>query len=123
MNRHMLDDAVVTIHDDLTRLCFQHELEFCNEAIHPPYRRDSATSKAAAIAVRPKFSDHMNRYLDLLRTFGRKTDHEAARQLNRPVSGICSTRNELMRHGLVRDSGHTAPSPSSRRRRYARWPH
>ena len=82
-----------------------------------PYVRHSETSKAAAIAAEPNAGTQRARVLALLRGFPRNgfADHEVQQLLNMNPSTQRPRRVELVKAGLVVDTGKTRLTPSGKR--------
>lgn len=76
-----------------------------------PFARNSETSRQAAIAQHWKLPRVQREYFEALQKHRGLTDHEAAAILHRPLSSMCGRRNELMKKGMVRDSGRVKPGP------------
>ena len=82
-----------------------------------PYVRGSETSKEAAIAAEPNAGTQRRRVLDHLRLYPNagQTDHEMQEALEMNPSTQRPRRVELVRAGLVKDSGMYALTPSGKR--------
>lgn len=82
-----------------------------------PYVRGSETSKAAAIAAEPNAGTQRRRVLDCLRKWQSRglTDHQMQVWLEMNPSTQRPRRIELVRAGLVKDSGQTRLTPSGKR--------
>lgn len=85
-----------------------------------PYVRHSETSKAAAIAAEPNAGTQRARVLDCLREYTASvyvglTDNEMQFILHMNPSTQRPRRVELVRAGLVVDSGKTRLTPSGKR--------
>ena len=99
----------------------------------PPYQRGSATSKAAAEAVRPRVGTDRARILALFNyppvarlrwSPGQSgyapeyhdgfTDHEIEQLLGIPLQTVNARRNALVKEGYLVDSGRTRPTPRGR---------
>jgi hypothetical protein len=80
------------------------------------YVRGSKTSLEAAIEAEPNAGTQRRRVLDVLRTFPiGLTDHELQDMLDMNPSTQRPRRVELVKAGLVKDSGHFRLTPSGRR--------
>lgn len=78
----------------------------------PAYARGSKTSRdAAEAATGPRLTQLQLDYLEHNRRRGGLTDHKAAALLNRPLSSINSTRNRLVKLGLVKATDRQELSP------------
>jgi hypothetical protein len=62
-------------------------------------------SQQAAVSAAATRVYKSQRYLDWLRQRGRLSDHQAADDLNWPLSSICSIRNGLVDRGQVEVAG------------------
>ncbi len=82
----------------------------------PPYQRGSATSSAAAAEIEPKVNRLRRQVLDYLRIVGEAgaTDEEIQRWCNMQGNTERPRRKELVRDGLVVDSGTTRKTESGR---------
>ena len=82
----------------------------------PPHQRHSDTSRAAAASVRSSAASIRARVLEYLQRQGPKgaTDDEVQRALNLPGSTQRPRRVELIRDGMVRDSGRKRPTSTGR---------
>lgn len=85
-------------------------------AILPAYQKHSATSKAAASAMRPNAATLREKVFALIRYSGAygKTDLEIQQGLDMEGSTERPRRIELMRAGRIRQDG-TRPTPSGRK--------
>lgn len=81
----------------------------------PPFQRHSPTSRAAAASVKESAPTLREAVLRLLRDRGPGTDHEIAAALGIDGSTARPRRVELVRLGLVEDSGKQALTPSGRK--------
>jgi predicted transcriptional regulator len=82
----------------------------------PPYQRDSATSKQAALEIAPRAGTlraNVLAYLELADQGG--TNDEIARALALKLQSVCPRVNELVKGGFLKDSGETRLSDSGRK--------
>ena len=77
-----------------------------------PYTPGSETSQAAAKAMEPRAGTIRWAVLKALRDGGPATHHELIAEMRLAESTIRTRCNELVKVGLVKDSGHRRPSPS-----------
>jgi hypothetical protein len=82
--------------------------------LRAPYRRRSETSRAAAESIEPVGCGLRARVLNALRAWGPMTDSELQERLEMDPSTQRPRRVELVRMGLVRDSGARRPTSSGR---------
>jgi len=80
----------------------------------PAHQRHSATSKAAAVAVKPKLNALQADVLGCIRILSGATDAEIQAYLHMDPSTERPRRVELVVKGLIRDSGRTRATPSGR---------
>lgn len=80
----------------------------------PPHQRHSATSKAAAVTIKPKLNPLQSEVLSCIRILSGATDAEIQAHLHMDPSTQRPRRVELVAKGLVRDSGRTRATPSGR---------
>lgn len=82
----------------------------------PPHQPHSDTSRAAAEAIAPRAATLRRLVLEWLQSQGEQggTDEEGRLALGLTVSTCVPRRVELMKAGLVRDSGRTRPTRSGR---------
>jgi hypothetical protein len=82
----------------------------------PPYQRHSRTSKAAAAAIIPKATKLQTQVLDELKRRGSMgaTDQELQKALGMLLQTELPRRVELVRAGLVKDSGRKRKTTSGR---------
>jgi hypothetical protein len=80
----------------------------------PAHQRHSATSKAAAVAVKPKLNALQADVLGCIRILSGATDAEIQAHLHMDPSTERPRRVELVVKGLIRDSGRTRATPSGR---------
>lgn len=83
--------------------------------LRAPYQRGSETSREAAESIEEAGGALRGRVLGALRTRGAMTDGELQEFLAMDPSTERPRRVELVRMGLVRDSGVRKPTPSGRR--------
>lgn len=84
-------------------------------APRPPAQMHSGPSLEASDAIRPKAGRLRERVLAHLRAHGGATDDEIQAALDMPPSTQRPRRVELVRAGLVRDSGEKRKTRSGRR--------
>ena len=84
--------------------------------IPPPYRKESATSIAAADAIRKSAPTLRNRVFFAIKSAGAlgMTDTELEEKLKMRLQTVVPRRNELVNLGLVVDAGFTRLTPSRR---------
>lgn len=85
----------------------------------PPYQKHSATSKAAATSIVPKAGTLRAMVLEFLKDrrywgIDGATDEEIQDELEMPQNTARPRRVELVRAGLVIDSGRSRPTKSGR---------
>lgn len=80
-----------------------------------PYQPHSETSREAAEELEPKASTLRAKVLDYIRKTGRVTDEQLQEALNMNPSTQRPRRVELVKMGLICDSGTTAITRSGRR--------
>ena len=84
---------------------------------HPPYQRESDTSRQAAEGVAGKAPTLREQALALFGLWGKGaglTDHQLANLLHVPLQTAVPRRRELVLRGLVCDSGRRRRTPSGR---------
>lgn len=84
--------------------------------IDPPFQRHSATSLAAAEAIQPKLNSlqwHVLHQIKLTKLYG-ATDEEVCGTTGLSGNTVRPRRIELLRKGLIRDSGRTRATASGR---------
>ncbi len=79
----------------------------------PPAARDRGTSRAASGQIRLTRKTFRVQVLDALRA-GAKTDEEICRATGLRGSTVRPRRGELLRQGLIEDSGQVRPTRSGR---------
>ncbi len=81
----------------------------------PPYQRHSATSAAAAAAIAPHLNPLQGRVLGAIRHASHGlTDEAIGHVTDLPGNTVRPRRIELLRKGLIRDSGKTRATASGR---------
>ena len=80
-----------------------------------PYQPHSDTSHEAAVYMQPRAGSLRRRVYDYLGRYGPATDRQLQEALDMPASTERPRRVELVRGGLVRDTGARARTHSGRR--------
>ena len=91
-------------------------IEKLSQVSSAPYQRHSATSKAAAKAIEPVAGTQRGRMLAQIKEFGffGMTDQDFARICFLPGDSVRPRRGELLKAGLIVDSGITRKTVSGR---------
>ena len=80
----------------------------------PAHQSHSETSKAAAIAIKPRIGPMHRAILDYLEYSGGSTDEELQRFIPMAQNTERPRRRELQKAGLIEDSGKTRQTKSGR---------
>ena len=91
-------------------------LEKLSQLSSAPYQRHSATSKAAAKAIEPVAGTQRGRMLAQIKEFGffGMTDQDFSRICFLPGDSVRPRRGELLKAGLIVNSGRTRKTPKGR---------